>query len=92
MNQTAPKINPCDLLRKKRFGGELNEMEIRAFVQGVVDGSIADYQISALLMAICINGMTDRETLALTLEMARSGDTLDLRDIPGVKAVSYTHL
>ena len=79
-------INPCDIIRKKRFGEELNEMEIRAFVDGIVDGSFADYQASALLMAICINGMTDRETLSLTLEMAKSGDMLDLGNIPGIKA------
>lgn len=83
-------MNPCDIIRKKRFGGELNEKEIRAFVNGVVDGSFADYQISALLMAICINGMSDRETLALTLAMAHSGDMLDLSRIHGIKADKHS--
>jgi pyrimidine-nucleoside phosphorylase len=78
-------ILPGEIIRKKRFGGELNEKEIREFVQGVVTGEFADYQTAALLMAICINGMTDRETLALTLAMTKSGDTLNMDDVPGVK-------
>lgn len=84
------EIKPAQILRKKRMGEELNEAEIRAFVQGVADGSWADYQISALLMAICIQGMTDRETLALTLAMAKSGETLDLSEIPGIKADKHS--
>ena len=83
-------MNPIDIIRKKRFGGELTEKEIRAFVSGVVDGTFADYQTSALLMAICINGLCDRETLALTLAMAKSGDILDLSDIRGVKADKHS--
>ena len=83
-------MNPIDIIRKKRFGGELNEEEIRFFVNGVVDGTFTDYQASALLMAICINGMSDRETLSLTLAMANSGDRLDLSDIPGVKADKHS--
>ena len=90
MNNSDIALNPVDIIRKKRFGGELNEREIRCFVRGVVDGTFADYQTSALLMAICMAGMTDRETLALTLEMARSGDTLDLSGIQGVKADKHS--
>ena len=83
-------MNPIEIIQKKRAGMELNEQEICYFVNGVVDGSFADYQAAALLMAICIRGMSDRETLALTLAMSKSGDTLDLSDIPGVKADKHS--
>ncbi len=83
-------MNPVEIIRKKRFGGELNEAEIRYFVDGVVNGAFVDYQTSAMLMAICVNGMSDRETLALTLAMAKSGDTLDLSEIPGIKADKHS--
>lgn len=83
-------VNPCDMLLKKRLGKELSESEIRAFVAGVVDGTIADYQISAMLMAICINGMSDRETLALTMAMAASGEMLSLNDVDGIKADKHS--
>ncbi len=84
------RMNPCDIIRKKRFGEALSKAEIRAFVKGVVDGSFADYQIAAMLMAICIKGMNDDETYALTMEMADSGDKLDLSNIPGVKADKHS--
>ena len=83
-------MKPVDLIRKKRFGGELTEQEIRAFVKGVVDGEFADYQTAAMLMAICTMGMSDRETLALTLAMEKSGQTLSLSDVPGVKADKHS--
>lgn len=67
-----------DILEKKRNGGALSEEEIRFFVNGYTEGRIPDYQASALLMAICLNGMTDEETVCLTRCMAQSGDQLDL--------------
>ena len=59
-----------DIIRKKREGNPLNDEEIKFFVEGYTDGRIPDYQASALLMAICLNGMDDRETATLTMEMA----------------------
>ena len=83
-------MNILELLTKKRHGGELSKEEIAFFVKGVTDGSFADYQISAMLMAIAINGMTARETVDLTMEMASSGDLLDLSAIPGVKCDKHS--
>ena len=79
-----------DLLYKKRLGGELSREEIHDFVQGVTSARFADYQISAMLMAIAINGMTERETVDLTMEMAASGDMLDLSPISGVKVDKHS--
>jgi pyrimidine-nucleoside phosphorylase len=72
-----------EILENKRDRGTLSAEEIDFFVRGVTDGSIPDYQISALLMAICINGMDPRETADLTLAMAHSGDIADLSAIRG---------
>ncbi len=67
-----------DIIHKKRYGGELTDEEIRFFVTGYTKGDVPDYQASALTMAICFQGMTDRETATLTEAMAGSGDTVDL--------------
>ena len=67
-----------DIIAKKRDGLALSEEEIRFFVSQYTQGMIPDYQASALLMAICINGMDRRETTDLTMAMAASGDQVDL--------------
>lgn len=67
-----------DILEKKKKGKELSQEEITFFVRGFTEGSIPDYQASALCMAICLKGMTANETEALTLAMANSGDTVNL--------------
>ena len=74
-----------DVIAKKRDGHALSRDEIQSFVSGVTTAQIPEYQAAALLMAIVIRGMTDEETVWLTEAMARSGDTIDLSDIPGVK-------
>lgn len=79
-----------DIIHKKREGGELTREELHFFVQGFTRGEIPDYQASALLMAIFFRGMTRRETGDLTLEMADSGDRVDLSALPGVKVDKHS--
>ena len=79
-----------DIIVKKRNGEALSDDEIAFFVKGYTDGSIPDYQASALLMAIYFQGMTEHETAVLTMEMAHSGDMLDLSAIKGMKADKHS--
>jgi pyrimidine-nucleoside phosphorylase len=79
-----------DIIRKKKRGLNLTEEEINFFVQGYVKGDIPDYQAASLLMAIWFQGMTREEMFALTQAMLRSGDTLDLSSIPGVKVDKHS--
>ena len=74
-------MRAVDVIIKKRDGFQLTGEEIKFFVDGVVDGSIPDYQASAWAMAVLLKGMTDRETTDLTVAMANSGETLDLSSI-----------
>ena len=73
-----------DIIDKKRNGNVLNKEEIEYFVHGYVNGEIPDYQMSALLMAICCNGMETEELTNLTLVMANSGDKFDLSPVNGI--------
>ncbi len=79
-----------DIITKKQQGRELNEEEIAFFVKGVTDGSIPDYQITALLMAIWFKGMTDEETITLTEYMADSGETAELSSVKGKKVDKHS--
>lgn len=76
-------MNIVDVIRKKRDGGALTREEIEYWISGTVSGSIADYQVSALLMAIVIRGMTDEEAATLTDVMAHSGSMFTPDDLGG---------
>lgn len=79
-----------DIIDTKRNGGTLSDEQLQFFVDGVVDGSIPDYQTSALLMAIYFRGMTSAEQTSLTMRMMHSGERLDLSRIPGVKVDKHS--
>jgi len=83
-------LRPQDVIRKKRDGLSLSREEIDFFIGGVTNGRIADYQVSALLMAIYLNGMSPQEQQALTEAMLNSGNILDFSDIPKPKADKHS--
>ena len=79
-----------DIIMKKTNGGELSSEEIQFFIDGYTRGEIPDYQVSALMMAVYFQKMTEAETLALTMAMADSGDRLDLSQIHGIKVDKHS--
>src|SRR5438128_11571264 len=83
-------MRAVDIIRKKRDGQALAQAEIEEFVTGATSKSWPDYQVSSLLMAIVLRGMTAEETAWLTGAMVRSGVRLDLSDIPGSKVDKHS--
>lgn len=83
-------MRTVDLIHRKRDGEELSPEEIIYLVEGYTRNEIPDYQLSAFLMAVFYSGMSDREVSALTESMLRSGSTLDLSGIPGMKVDKHS--
>ncbi|HIU70146.1 MAG TPA: pyrimidine-nucleoside phosphorylase [Candidatus Enterosoma merdigallinarum] len=79
-----------EIIEKKKEGQSLSREEIDYFIDGYCKNGIPDYQVSALLMAICFQGMDEEETFHLTESMLASGKTLDLSSIPGVKCDKHS--
>jgi pyrimidine-nucleoside phosphorylase len=79
-----------ELIAKKRDGGRLSEEQIARLIRAFMAGELADYQMSALLMAVFFRGMDDAETVALTRAMLTSGDVLDLSSVPGIKVDKHS--
>jgi len=83
-------VRMYDIILKKREGRELIADEIKYFIAGYTAGEIPDYQASALLMTIYFQGLSDRETLELTMAMSDSGEQADLSAIPGIKVDKHS--
>ena len=83
-------MNTIDIINKKRVGEKLSKVELDYVFNGYLNGIVKDYQMSSLLMAICINGMTDEEVFDLVDIFIKSGDVLDLSMIPGVKVDKHS--
>jgi pyrimidine-nucleoside phosphorylase len=83
-------VRATDIILKKRDGGALDRQEIEFFVKGVTEGSLPDYQASALLMAIVWRGMSADETAWLTTAMVDSGIRVDLSGLPGAKVDKHS--
>jgi pyrimidine-nucleoside phosphorylase len=83
-------MRTVDLITKKRDGGELTENDINSLIRGYTDGTIPDYQMSAMAMAIFFRGMTPTERANLTMAMVHSGETIDLSEIAGIKVDKHS--
>jgi len=83
-------VRAVDIIQKKRDGGALSPEEITFFVDGYTAGRVPDYQASALAMAVFFRGMTPEETVSLTHSMMRTGEVLDLSDLPGPRVDKHS--
>jgi len=83
-------VRAVDVIQRKRDGAELSREEIDFFIGGYARGEVPDYQASAFTMAVFFKGMTPAETVALTESMMRTGEVLDLRDLPGPKVDKHS--
>ena len=83
-------MNIVEIINKKRLKGKLSKEELSFMFNGYLEGKIKDYQMSSLLMAICINGMDEEEIFDLVDIFIKSGDVLDLSSINGIKVDKHS--